>query len=106
MGGSGRREPPPLSPEAKANIFYLVGECHESSPLVARASPDVLRVGAEGFVEEDSAEVKLAVVGLAVKLSLRRPGDAVVGALCGHVLELARCANNNPTRIAQHAHIR
>jgi hypothetical protein len=56
----------------------------------------VLRVAAAAFADESSVAVKLQTVGLAVKLSLRRPADAHAQALATYVLELARSLFRTP----------
>ena len=50
----------------------------------------MLRVAEAAFADESDVSVKLQTVGLAVKLSLRRPGDSHAQALASYVLELAR----------------
>jgi len=73
-------------PSARSNIVWLAGEFH---PLLVEANPDILRVLSISFAEE-SADTRMQILNLAIKLSLLLPDDEKVQLLATYVLEMAR----------------
>lgn len=71
-------------PKARASIVWVLGEYHQHVPLIA---PDVLRVLAKSFTDEDEL-VKLQTLNLGTKLFLTNP--AQTKEIFKHVLEMAK----------------
>lgn len=53
-----------IAPGARASIFWLVSE---NLQILSRVAPDVLRIGAKGFKEEEE-QVRIQILTLAVKM--------------------------------------
>jgi vesicle coat complex subunit len=73
-------------PVARASIVWLISEFHD---ILRKLAPDVLRLLAIGFPEEDTV-TKLQIANYALKLSLRLPDDENVQTMMTYVLEMAR----------------
>ncbi|KAK9693865.1 AP-3 complex subunit beta [Basidiobolus ranarum] len=81
-------------PEARASIFWLVGQyCHN----LEKVAPDTLRKGAKTFVEE-SEFVKLQIITLAAKLMCALPTTPKMNLLYKYVFTLARYDMNYDVR--------
>ncbi|ORX88456.1 hypothetical protein K493DRAFT_268293 [Basidiobolus meristosporus CBS 931.73] len=81
-------------PEARASIFWLVGQyCHN----LEKIAPDTLRKGAKTFVEENEF-VKLQIVTLAAKLMCSLPTTPKMNLLYKYVFTLARYDLNYDVR--------
>ncbi len=71
---------------ARANLIWLAGEFyHEIEPL----AKDMLRLLAASFVEE-TVMAKMQILTMAVKYSLRCPGDMDMESLMTYALEMSR----------------
>ncbi|KIY44117.1 hypothetical protein FISHEDRAFT_67789 [Fistulina hepatica ATCC 64428] len=75
--------------QARACVFWMVGQYCESKDGMLEWCPDVLRKAAKSFASEDSA-VKLQIITLAAKLFVVAPDNAVLGLLTTYVFSLAR----------------
>lgn len=73
-------------PVARASIVWLIGEFHE---ILRKLAPDVLRILAQGFPDEET-ETKTQITNFALKLSLRLPDDENVQAMMTYILEMTR----------------
>jgi len=73
-------------PSARASVVWLIGEFQEYIPSYA---PDMLRILAKGFKEEDT-EVKLQIMNMAAKLNLAYPSDGKIEQLLKYVLNMAK----------------
>eukprot|EP01041_Mallomonas_annulata_P006874 gene6874-13937_t len=73
-------------PAARASIVWLVGEFHD---ILSAVAPDVLRLLASGFADEEP-ETRVQILNLAMKQSLRLSDDERVQSLMTYVLEMAR----------------
>ncbi len=73
-------------PSARASVIWLIGEFQEHVPSYA---PDVLRLLAKGFKDED-VEVKLQIVNMAAKLNLAYPSDGKIEQLLKYILDMAK----------------
>jgi AP-3 complex subunit beta len=71
---------------ARSSIVWLVGEYHA---LLAKATPDILRILSTGFIDE-STDTRAQIVNFAVKLALHLPDNENVQLLTTYVLEMAR----------------
>ena len=88
--GQGQGQPQLIPVGARASIVWLISEFHD---ILRKLAPDVLRILALRFPEED-IETKIQIVNFALKLSLRLPDDqesyVSVQAMMTYVLEMAR----------------
>jgi AP-3 complex subunit beta len=73
-------------PSARASVIWLIGEFQEH---VSSYAPDVLRLLAKGFKEED-VEVKLQIMNMAAKLNLAYPSDGKIEQLLKYILDMAK----------------
>uniref|UniRef100_A0A7S2SUN3 AP-3 complex subunit beta n=1 Tax=Rhizochromulina marina TaxID=1034831 RepID=A0A7S2SUN3_9STRA len=93
------KAPVPMLPGTKSSILWLLSEYWTCSDSLQRVAPDVLRLVAKSFTEEE-VEVKAQILNLAVKLSLGLFGEerTTVQTLANYVLELARYDLNHDLR--------
>ncbi len=83
-------------PSARASIIWIIGE-FQYKPALFRMAPDALRRLAISFKEE-SAEVKLQIANLAMKLFLQREDHEMLKLLVGYIMELGFYDLNHDVR--------